>query len=103
MNLFIYYPKCSTCQKAKKWLEKNNIEFIENVSFKKFCTYGVGGKIKLMVLPFDINELTKFLEFFTNTFYAAQFTDACIFYFINCFKFCYKCFFNYCPYARYFI
>jgi len=25
-NLFIEYPKCSTCQKAKKWLNKNNIE-----------------------------------------------------------------------------
>ena len=25
--LFIEYPKCSTCQKAKKWLEQNNIEF----------------------------------------------------------------------------
>ena len=27
--LFVYYPKCSTCRKAKKWLEKNNIEFEE--------------------------------------------------------------------------
>ena len=26
-NLFIEYPKCSTCQKAKKWLEANNIKF----------------------------------------------------------------------------
>ena len=25
--LFIEYPKCSTCKKAKKWLEENNIEF----------------------------------------------------------------------------
>lgn len=25
--LFIEYPKCSTCQKAKKWLQENNIEF----------------------------------------------------------------------------
>ncbi|MBQ3438218.1 MAG: arsenate reductase family protein [Fusobacterium sp.] len=24
---FINYPKCSTCAKAKKWLESNNIEF----------------------------------------------------------------------------
>lgn len=28
MYLFIQYPKCSTCQKAKKWLEANNIEFV---------------------------------------------------------------------------
>ena len=26
-NLFIEYPKCSTCKKAKKWLEENNIQF----------------------------------------------------------------------------
>lgn len=26
-TLFIEYPKCSTCQKAKKWLQENNIEF----------------------------------------------------------------------------
>ena len=28
MNL-ICYPKCSTCAKAKKWLEENNIEYTE--------------------------------------------------------------------------
>ena len=26
-NLFIEYPKCSTCKKAKQWLEDNKIEF----------------------------------------------------------------------------
>ena len=25
--LFICYPKCSTCQKAKKWLDDNNISY----------------------------------------------------------------------------
>ncbi|MGL6024929.1 MAG: arsenate reductase family protein [Cetobacterium sp.] len=25
--LFLNYPKCSTCTKAKKWLEENKIEF----------------------------------------------------------------------------
>ncbi len=28
-NLFIEYPKCSTCKKAKKWLVDNNIDFKE--------------------------------------------------------------------------
>ncbi len=28
-NIFIEYPKCSTCKKAKKWLEENNIKFEE--------------------------------------------------------------------------
>ena len=27
MYLFIYYPKCSTCQKAKKWLEAQGVAF----------------------------------------------------------------------------
>ena len=26
---FICYPKCSTCQKAKKWLDANKIEYTE--------------------------------------------------------------------------
>lgn len=27
--LFIYYPKCSTCQKAKKWLDEHHVEYTE--------------------------------------------------------------------------
>ena len=27
--LFVCYPKCSTCQKAKKWLEEQGIAFTE--------------------------------------------------------------------------
>ena len=26
---FICYPKCSTCQKAKKWLDENKIVYTE--------------------------------------------------------------------------
>lgn len=26
---FIYYPKCSTCQKAKKWLDEHNLSYEE--------------------------------------------------------------------------
>lgn len=25
---FFWYPRCGTCQKAKKWLEANNIDFV---------------------------------------------------------------------------
>lgn len=28
-NTFIEYPKCSTCKKAKKWLEDSNVKFID--------------------------------------------------------------------------
>ena len=27
--IFVCYPKCSTCQKAKKWLEENGVVFEE--------------------------------------------------------------------------
>ena len=27
--LFVCYPKCTTCQKAKKWLDENNIEYVQ--------------------------------------------------------------------------
>lgn len=27
--LFLCYPKCSTCQKARKWLEEHQIEYTE--------------------------------------------------------------------------
>ena len=26
---FICYPKCTTCQKAKKWLEENGVSFVQ--------------------------------------------------------------------------
>ena len=29
MNTIICYPKCTTCQKAKKWLDENKIEYAE--------------------------------------------------------------------------
>lgn len=34
MLTFICYPKCTTCQKAKAWLEENKIEF-ENRDIKE--------------------------------------------------------------------
>lgn len=29
MILFIEYPKCTTCQKARKWLDSHNIEYTD--------------------------------------------------------------------------
>ena len=28
-RLFLEYPKCSTCRKAKKYLEENGVEFVD--------------------------------------------------------------------------
>lgn len=43
--LFICYPKCSTCQKAKKWLDEHNVEYTErhivdnNPSYEELKTW----------------------------------------------------------------
>ncbi len=45
MIKFICYPKCTTCQKAKKWLDDNNVEYslrdikIENPSIDELCNW----------------------------------------------------------------
>lgn len=37
--LFIEYPKCSTCQKAKRWLDEHNIEYIDRHIVEDNPTY----------------------------------------------------------------
>lgn len=37
--LFIYYPKCSTCQKAKRWLDEHKIEYTERHIVEDNPTY----------------------------------------------------------------
>lgn len=37
--LLIYYPKCSTCQKAKKWLDEQNINYTERHIVEDNPTY----------------------------------------------------------------
>ena len=45
MTEFICYPKCTTCQKAKKWLDENKIEYKlrdikeENPSFEELSAW----------------------------------------------------------------
>ena len=36
---FICYPKCSTCQKAKKWLNEHNVEYTERHIAEENPTY----------------------------------------------------------------
>ncbi|MBQ3045241.1 MAG: arsenate reductase family protein [Clostridia bacterium] len=37
--LFIEYPKCTTCQKAKKWLDDNKIEYVDRHIKEENPTY----------------------------------------------------------------
>ena len=46
-NIFIEYPKCSTCKKAKKWLEENNVEFVDR---------------NIVIETPTIEELSKWIE-----------------------------------------
>jgi arsenate reductase len=45
MIKFICYPKCTTCQKAKKWLEDNKIEYelrdikLDNPTFQELTEW----------------------------------------------------------------
>ena len=45
MLKFICYPKCTTCLKAKKWLDDNNIEYelrdikTDNATFEELCEW----------------------------------------------------------------
>ena len=49
---FICYPKCSTCQKAKKFLIDHNIDFVERHIVTETPTYDELKKIiKLSQLP----------------------------------------------------
>ena len=37
--LFAYYPRCSTCQKAKKWLDENKLKYTERHIVEDNPTY----------------------------------------------------------------
>ena len=45
MLKFICYPKCTTCQKARKWLDENNVEYefrdikLENPSLEELTAW----------------------------------------------------------------
>lgn len=52
MNLFLWYPRCSTSQKAKRWLDLNGISYLErniaedNPSYEELYRW-----IKISALP----------------------------------------------------
>lgn len=39
MLLFIEYPKCTTCKKAKKWLDDNSVEYTDRHIKEQNPTY----------------------------------------------------------------
>lgn len=52
MLKFICYPKCTTCQKAKKWLDDNNIEYeLRDIKEDNPTFEELGGWYKMGGLP----------------------------------------------------
>lgn len=51
--LFLCYPKCTTCQKARKWLEEKGVDFtirdikLENPSAKELRTWWTQSRLPL--------------------------------------------------------
>lgn len=39
MMLFLEYPKCSTCRKAKKWLDTHNVTYVDRHIVENNPTY----------------------------------------------------------------
>ena len=60
--LFICYPKCSTCLKAKKWLDDNNIKYEErhivedNPKYDEFKKWYERSGLPLVLVGFKEDE-----------------------------------------------
>src|SRR5690625_3734261 len=57
---FYHYPNCNSCRKAKKWLEENNIEYIDKHIVKETPT-------KEDILPFFRLSKEKPRRFFNTS------------------------------------
>ncbi len=58
MILFIEYPKCSTCKRAKEWLDKNNILYTDRNIVTNNPTYD---ELKSWVSKSDM-DIKKFFN-----------------------------------------
>lgn len=54
--IFLEYPKCSTCKKAKKWLDEHNVKYDdrhikeENPTFEELSEWTEGSEIPIKKL-----------------------------------------------------
>ena len=68
MLKFICYPKCGTCQKAKKWLEENNIAYeyrdikLDNPSLDELNRWYKASKLPLKKFFNTSGQLYKSME-----------------------------------------
>ena len=43
-------------------LDKNKSIYFENESMKKHTTFGIGGKVRILIYPQDLNELIQIIK-----------------------------------------
>lgn len=68
---FVCYPKCTTCQKAKKWLNDNNIEYDErNIAQQNPTSYEIKEWLHRSGLP-----LKKFFNTSGQLYRALKLTE----------------------------
>ena len=60
-NIFVEYPKCLTCRSAKKWLDENNVTYIDRHIVEETPTYE---ELKKWITRSkkNIKSLIKYLE-----------------------------------------
>ena len=69
--VFFCYPRCSTCQKAKKWLEENSIEFTERDIVKDNPT-------EAELKKFYKKSEKELKKFFNTALFTYPFYEVCI-------------------------
>ena len=72
--LFIEYPKCTTCQRAKKWLDERNFEYEDRHIKEQNPTYE---ELKAQLdrhpeLQNDIDFLSKYSSYTNNVDFAGR-------------------------------
>ena len=72
--LFIEYPKCSTCQKAKKWLDENGFEY-ESRHIKvihRITAKTAEQNVRRFLLFYQILLIILYFLFFCLTFFCLK-------------------------------
>ena len=68
MLKFICYPKCGTCQKAKKWLEEKNVEYdyrdikLDNPSLEELTQWYKASALPIRMFFNTSGQLYKSME-----------------------------------------
>ncbi len=77
--LFLEYPKCSTCKKAKKWLDEHGVEYVDRDITTEFPTAAEladGMRVRVAVAALHVHVRQKYRELGIKAKLDAGMTDA---------------------------